>query len=215
VGRAAVALARRVALGALVLLVACSGGSGASWRGTRAAASAFVAAWQRSRLGTWAEVLQFDRRLPDGKHLRYEIRQAQRPPDRLRVGGGTVDARRGDQLLACATGQQEQLVCRDAGAAPDYRVEVDREVAILRDEVLAATPVYAVRARGAGCFDLRLLRTELLVQPYGLRARFCFDAATGAPTRQEVRRKTGVDVQTALVVRGQVTAADLAPPPTA
>ena len=44
--------------------------------------------------------------------------------------------------------------------------------------------------------------------PYGDRARFCFDRATGAPTRREIHRREGTDVQEAVEVRGVVVAAD-------
>jgi hypothetical protein len=42
----------------------------------------------------------------------------------------------------------------------------------------------------------------------------CFDEETGAPTLRDIDRAEGRDIQEATSVSGQVTDADLAPPPT-
>src|SRR5207302_3953300 len=173
--------------------------------------AAYIADWQRSQLGTWKVVLRWDR-TAGGSQLQDEIRIAQRPPDRLSEALGSVDARRGDRRLACAAGADGRLRCRDAGAAPPYAQEVDAGEVVLRQQLLGPQRLYVVTATSAHCYDFRL-RLTYPVPPYGRHARFCFDEETGAPTLRDIDRVEGRDVQEAVSVSGQVTDADLAPPP--
>ena len=175
------------------------------------AGPAYIADWRRSQLDTWKVVLRWQRTV-GGTHLGDQIRIAQRPPDRLSVALGSVDARQGDRLLACAAGQDGRLRCRDAGAAPPYDQEVQTGEAVLRQQLLGSQRLYDVTASSAHCYDFRL-RVAYPAPPYGRRARFCFDEATGAPTLRDVQRPQGRDLQQAVSVSGQVDAADLAPPP--
>jgi hypothetical protein len=84
--------------------------------------------------------------------------------------------------------------------------------AVLRQQLLGPQRLYDVTATAAHCYDLRL-RVTYPAPPYGRRARFCFDADTGAPTLRDIDRAEGRDVQEAVSVSGQVTDADLAAPP--
>jgi hypothetical protein len=75
--------------------------------------------------------------------------------------------------------------------------------------VRGAGALYAVRDEG-NCFRLRL-RLRVLSPPYGERARFCFDPATGAPVRSEIEKREGVDRTVAISVRARPTDDDLDP----
>jgi hypothetical protein len=168
----------------------------------------FVDAWQRSRTGTWAVRLAFTRRTATGGRLDDELRIAQRPPDRLIVGPlGAVAGRMGDRTVNCSTGATGTFRCAADQQALPYVDEVRREVSTLRGYFAGPNPLYAV-SRDGGCFTLRL-RRRYPSPPYGDRARFCFDRATGAPTRREIHRREGTDVQHAVEVRAEVSAADL------
>jgi hypothetical protein len=169
---------------------------------------AFADAWQRSRTGTWFVRMAFTRRTAAGGHLDDEIRIAQRPPDRLTVGPlGAVAGRIGDRTVNCAIGATGVFRCAADQPAPPYPDEVSREVSTLRSYFAGRYPLYSVGHDG-DCFTPRL-RRRFPSPPFGDRARFCFDRATGAPTRREVRRPEGTDVQRAVEVRAEVSAADL------
>jgi hypothetical protein len=151
-------------------------------------------------------------RIVGNNQLQDEIRTAQRPPDRLSVALGSVEARQGDRRLACAAGEDGRLHCRDAGAAPPWDQDVNAGEAVLRQQLLGPQRIYDVTATSAHCYNFRL-RFSYPVPPYGRQARFCFDEDTGALTLRDIDRAEGRDVQEATSVSGQVTDADLAPPP--
>jgi hypothetical protein len=205
----------------LVVGIAATAAVAATWgpTGTRPApahtspdaASAYIADWRRSQLATWKVVLRW-RRQVGGAQLEDDLRIAQRPPDRLSVAPGAVEARQGDRSLACAPGDDGRLRCRDAGAAPPYDQEVAAGEAVLRDQLTGRGRLYDVGSSSPHCYDLRL-RVSYPAPPYGQRARLCLDDATGAPTLREIDRTQGRDVQQAVAVSGRVDDADLAPPP--
>ena len=176
-------------------------------------AAAFARAWRRSLEGTYAVTWRFLRRLRSGEQVAYEVRQAQRPPVRLRVGGGTVSWRDATRARACAVAEDGLPRCRDAAARPFDR-QVANDMALLAPYVRGPRPLYAVRRLDRGCFDLTL-RGDLPAAVYGRRSRFCFDRATGALVRWEVRRADGTDTYEAVEVRARVRDADLEPPPLA
>jgi hypothetical protein len=171
-------------------------------------AARFLAAWTRSRSGTWAVDGRFERVTRAGRRLVADVHMAQRPPDRLVTGLGAVDGRRGDRRLACATDADGELRCREGAVVQPFAAEVAAEVALLRSYVEGVAAFYAVRQDGT-CFVLRLSR-QVLSPPYGERARFCFDRATGAPVRSEIERREARDRTIAVSVR-QPTADDLDP----
>jgi hypothetical protein len=172
---------------------------------------AFSRAWLRSRTGTWVVRLSFTRRTAAGGRLDDEIRIAQRPPDRLIVGPlGAVAGRIGGRTVNCGTGATGVFRCAGREPASPYADEVRREVSTVRSYVAGDAPLYVLRHEG-DCFSLRLSR-RYPSPPYGERARFCFDPATGSPTRREVYRAEGSDVQHAVEVRARVDPADLEVP---
>jgi hypothetical protein len=174
-----------------------------------AAAGEFLAQWQRMRLGTWALEARFSRVTRAGRRLDTDLHMAQRPPDRLVTGLGSIDARRGGTRLACAPDAGGTVHCRDGGPAPPYDAEVARELGYLRRYVEGTGALYAVR-RSGDCYDLRL-RLRIPSPPYGERARFCFDRATDAPVRSEIERAEARDTTVALRVRARPSEADLDP----
>jgi hypothetical protein len=200
-----------VGVAATVAVAATWNSGGTSRPAVSDAAPAYIADWRRSQLGTWRVVLRWQR-TAGANHLEDEVRIAQRPPDRLSIAGGSVEARRGDRQLACAAGDDGRLRCRDAGAAPPYNQEVDGGEAVLRQQLVGPGRLYDVTSTSPHCYDLRL-RVSYPAPPYGRTARFCFDPATGAPTLRDIQRPEGRDLQEVVSVSGQVTDADLAPPP--
>jgi hypothetical protein len=178
----------------------------------RAAARAFLTTWRESRLATWVVEGTYERRTTSGRRVASEVRVAQRPPDRLVVGLGAVQARRDARRLACAPDPDGVLRCADDGRAPPYAAEVEDEVRVLATYVEGDVPLYEVTADDPGCFTLRLV-VELPAPPYGRRARFCFDPVTHAPLLAEIRRTEATDVRRTITVRTTVTDEDLAPPP--
>jgi hypothetical protein len=176
----------------------------------RGAARAFVAAWKRSLEGTWAVDAVFERRIGT-KRITFDVHEARRPPDHLRVAGGTAEGRINGRIVACTTGAEGVVTCRDGGPAPPFADDLAKQLAALSGYFAGSAPLYRADLGDAGCFGLVLRRT-ILAPPYGESARFCFDARTGAPTQVEVRKRGSVDVTRATAVRAEPSAADLTPP---
>ncbi|MEY2478951.1 MAG: hypothetical protein QOG87_4266 [Actinomycetota bacterium] len=174
-----------------------------------AAASRFLAAWERSLRGTWVVDARFVRVTAAGGRLTLEVHTAQRPPDRLSAGQGRVEARLGGRRLGCTAGEDGVLACKEEGGARPYDEEVAEDMRTLATYVRGPGAFYAVGDEG-DCFRLRL-RLRVLSPPYGERARFCFDRATGAPVRSEIEKREGVDRTVAISVRAQPTDDDLDP----
>jgi len=173
--------------------------------------AAFVAAYERSRTGTFVVEQTFTRTAPDGRELSYVRRLVQRPPDdRLLVGGGAAEGRLDGRVVRCSTGPDGTSRCDEGPPARPYADEVAAEVGALRSLVEGREATYDVEAGEPGCWSLRL-RLGVPSPPYGELAGFCFDAETGAPTRLEVRRPEAVDVVEAVEIRATVTDADLRP----
>jgi hypothetical protein len=190
------------------------------------ARDAFLAAWERSRRGTFLVRGTFERRQPNGAVLSTPTELVQRPPDRLvrRFGGvtGTFDGRE----VSCADDRGE-LRCVTAGPGGDegeppvpYDEGVRRELAAFRDWFTPPGPnlrprYRVLRASEPGCFDL-ILAVPGAEAPYGTDARLCFDEATGAPTRSERRFDNGViETDRADSIIARVTDADLGLAPAA
>lgn len=179
------------------------------------AASAFVEAWERARLATFVRSGTFERRRPaTGAVIASEDVLAQRPPRRLHRQLGGTEGRDQDRLVSCAAPIEGQAPppCRlGAATGVTYVDDVAAEVSALRSLVGGSDPVYEVAVAGDRCFDLRQVRAEPRV-PFGVSARFCFDATTGAPTDSRVRYAGGVEEVIVVVdLRAEVTDADLDP----
>jgi hypothetical protein len=203
-----------VGVAATVVIAAVGGRSGdepARPRAESGAARAYIDAWRRSQKGTWSVKLHWVRDTRRGGHLEDVISIAQRPPDRMVVGAGAVEGRRGDRVLACSAGTDGQYRCRAGGAAPAYDDEVARGAAVLEQQLVGPQRLYDVARSGANCYELRL-RVRYPAAPSGARARLCFDEASGAPTLRDIIRAEGGDRQEAVAVTAQVDDADLIPP---
>lgn len=211
---AAVAAVAAVALAAVRLGAGGDGDTGgdadpATARSPEAAAG-FLAAYERSRTATFVVVQRFTRTAAGGGELTSTRRLVQRPPeDRLLVGGGAAEGRVGGRLVSCTTAAGGEADCVDRGPAPGYGADVAAELADLRRLVDGDAAPYAVTEDGDGCFVL-VLAAAFPSPTYGRRARFCFDAGTGAPSLVEIERDEATDRTRTLEVRGTVTDGDLA-----
>lgn len=181
------------------------------------AADRFVRAWERSREATYVAIGTYERRSQvTGASLSSPDAVAQRPPRRLHRQMGGVEGRDDDQLIVCPAppgGQEgEPAPCRlGPHAGPTYVESVQREVEGLRSLTGGPQPLYAVREVRSGCFELVQRRVDPRA-PFGVRASFCFDAATGAVSASSVRHEGGiVEIVTMTSLRAAVTDADLEP----
>lgn len=177
----------------------------------------FVAAWERSRRATYVTIGTFERRSEvTGSAITSEDVVAQRPPRRLHRQLGGIDGRDDDRLLVCPApppGQEDDREpCRfGAPGGRTYEESVQREVEGLHSIVGGPDPLYGVIELGEGCFVLDQRRPDPRA-PFGVAATFCFDAATGAPLRTEVRYEGGIrEIILVEEVREQVSDADLRP----
>lgn len=183
--------------------------------GDGGAVTEFIDAWERARTATFVRFGTFERRSSlTGAEIASEDVLAQDPPRRLHRQLGGVDGRDDDRLITCPAGpggSGEPCQLGDPGG-PTYDESVESEVAGLRSILLGAAPLYAVeRADEAGCFELAQQRVDPRA-PFGRQARFCFDAATGAPTNSRVEYEAGiVEVLAVTEVRAEVAEADLRP----
>lgn len=177
-------------------------------------AEAFVAAYERSRTGTYVVSSTFRRTFPSGTSFTSETTVAQRPPDRVERSLGSVTARVDGRVVLCSTTATGRYRCRQGRSERSYRSIVEREVEALRGYVEGDVPLYSVTADDEGeraCFDLEQVR-PLPAPPYGTTARFCFDDGTGALVMLRVERDEAVDLTEATEVRATVRDRDLTPP---
>jgi hypothetical protein len=179
------------------------------------AAEAFVDAWDRSRTATFLRTGTFERRSEaTGAEIASEDVLVQRPPRRLHRQLGGVSGRDDDRLLVCPApvGDGPPPECRlGTPGGPTYAEDVEAEVEGLRSLLEGPDPVYGVGRGDDGCFALVQRRSEPRA-PFGLEARFCFDAATGAPIDSEVRYVGGiVEVVAVTDLVGEVRSEDLVP----
>jgi hypothetical protein len=193
----------------------------------------FLAAWARSRRGTFRVRSRVERRQPGGATLASPAELAQRPPDRLLRRFDGVSGILGGRPVVCAeaSGVTRCRVPPDdddpeitpglpaADPAGAYEQEVQAELEAFRGWFRPPGPGLRPRYRvvrrpdrADGCFDL-VLAVPGAEAPWGTDARLCFDPATGAPS--EARRRFGngiVETETAERIDPVVTAADLALP---
>ena len=127
------------------------------------------------------------------------------------MGSGAVDARLDGRVLRCGTDPDGQHRCFSGPPARPYDDEVAAEMDRLGSYVSGERPLYRVEAAGAGCFVLELA-LALPSPPYGERATFCFDAATGARTRTVIERPEATDTTEVMSYAAAVTDADFTVP---
>ncbi|MCD9624493.1 hypothetical protein [Rhabdothermincola salaria] len=173
-----------------------------------AAADAFLDASERNLDATYRLEGEFRRTLDEGRALVSGLLVVQRPPDRIqRSLGGTVGVV-GGRTVNCGRSEGADYACAVSGEAEPWEVRRGEQLQALQDYVLGDDPLYAVEEVGNDCFRLerRLSEPEAV---YGRRAELCFDRATGALRRLEVRREGGAtDVLEGLVVTGRVSDGD-------
>lgn len=212
-----------VAVVAFALLLAVVGIEGARQQGridrSIPTADRFIAAWETSRTATFLTSGTFERRSKvTGSRIASEDVLAQRPPQRLHRQLGGIEGRDDDRLLVCPAvpddegGGDVAATCElGEPGGPTYAESVVAEVTGLRTLVGGADPLYTVGLDADGCFALDQTRVEPRA-PFGRRARFCFDAATGAPAASRVEYDGGiVEVLVVTEIRAEVTDADLRP----
>ncbi len=183
----------------------------------RGAAGELVVAWERSLRATFLRSGTFERRSEStGAVISSPDVLAQRPPQRLRRQLGGVDGRDDRRAILCPSAPDGddggRPRCSLTGPTlPSYEDDVETDVAALRTLVQGPSPLYAVRRAGDECFDLAQQRVEPRA-PFGVEARFCFDAETGAPIDSRVRYAGGiVEVVAVSRVTDAVRDADLQP----
>ncbi|MEZ5144430.1 MAG: hypothetical protein R2726_18240 [Acidimicrobiales bacterium] len=204
----AAALAGVVVGGAVVVALVATGVLRLPPRPEGDARDQFVAAYERSRHGTYVVESQFERRMDTGAVLTSAQRLAQRPPDRVVRQFGGIDGVLQGRAVVCSTGPDGSFGCRRGDAPRDFDAEVRQEVDNVRGYVTPPAPIYRVAKEADGCFAL----TQVIVYaspPFGSSARFCFDDATGAPTTVERRLDNATERLEATEVRTTVTDDDL------
>ncbi len=191
------------------------GAGSAGWGGgSTSVAEAFLAAWRAHLMASWSVDEVDERTTTSGATLRFDVHEAQSPPDSVLVGNGTVAARRGAVQLACGPGAPgQQYACRSVPDTMTWEEDVDRQVATLRAEVEGPTAYYTVRQAGAGCWSLVLARPSRAVPVVlGRASTFCLDLATGALRSSEVERVGAVDRVMVVAAHAPASATDLALP---
>jgi hypothetical protein len=173
------------------------------------AAAAFLDAWQRGRFETFVVESRFTRSVEGRSGLASESVLVQDPPTRILRQMGSVTGRVGDREIACTTPPTGGLQCLPGRRLPSYDREALDELAVLRRYVQGpGRLLYFVDRPDDGCFRLRLA-VEMPDPPLGETARYCFDDATGAPTRSEIIRRQGRDLTEAVSIRTEITEDDL------
>jgi hypothetical protein len=161
------------------------------------ASADFVAAWERSRRGTFVVQSDFRRTLADGRTLYSVTELVQRPPDRITRQFGGIDGAVNGHPVVCSTDQNGAFRCFEGTqTVPRFDDQLQSEVDNLRSYFAAprpaAPPLYRViHAPDDGCFELFEQRAYPNA-PYGRYARFCFDADTGAQRSFERRLEANV-----------------------
>jgi hypothetical protein len=178
------------------------------------ASDEFLDAWARSRDATYAAETLFTRSRAGGASLRFAGVRVQRPPDELVVTFSDSELRRDDEVFRCVGGADEaDFRCFGPTPGPTHDARVRAELDALVSYFAGDQSLYAVTAGADGCFALEQARTHP-VPPYGRRARFCFDPATGALRDVELRFDNGVIERTEVTsIDPVVTDEDLRLPP--
>lgn len=173
------------------------------------AADELVAAYARSRAGTFVVEAEFRRTMADGRQLESAALVVQRPPDELRAQLGSASGRVGNRSLNCTALPDDELSCAPSGEVAPWDEMVGAEVANLQSYFVGDVPLYRAERLDPGCFGITQV-AAIPDAPYGRRTTFCFDPATGALRRLELRREGGsVDLLRAVAIRPEVTDADL------
>jgi len=178
------------------------------------AVDGFLAAWRAHLMASWS-VDEIDQRTTaKGAVVRFEVHQAQNPPDSIEIGNGTVSARRGATEVACGPAPSGTgLTCRSAPSPLTWSQSVDRQLALLRTDLSGPAPYYRVTGTPDGCWSLTLaVPPSAAPVAIGLGSTYCLDPATLALRSSRVQRAGAVDVVSVTDAHAPATAADLALP---
>jgi hypothetical protein len=171
------------------------------------ATAAFLAAFRRSLLGTYAVDATYTRHKDGVGTLSSEAQRVQSPPNHLTREFGGLTGAIGGYVIGCSTGPNGQYLCSPTKAKEDYATFVADAMANLRSYFHRPGPLYAVVASGSHCFDLTQVG-RMATAPYGTFAHMCFDPATGAMSYLRQNLEDATDTFAAVHIRGQVTASD-------
>jgi hypothetical protein len=180
----------------------------------------FLADFEASLTGTFVVDSVFERRRGEELLANSEQTVVRRGADHLTFRQGSVAGQLDSRVVTCE-GAGDEVSCLAGENEVDVEAEIAEQVATVRDYVDGPELVYGVSAidpqeitRLGGetdrCYTLELLR-QLRLPPYGTYARFCFDAATAAPTLLRIERPEAIDQTAATAVRTTVTDEDLDP----
>ncbi|HUW02043.1 MAG TPA: hypothetical protein VMW08_06820 [Acidimicrobiales bacterium] len=174
------------------------------------ASTSFLQHWERYRGATYAAQTVFTRERTGGSSLRAEGLRVQRPPDELIVSLSDAELRTDEGVTRCVGGvDAEDTRCFGPTTGVPYEERVRAELDALASYFVGPEPLYEVTEREDGCFALDQVR-PLPIAPYGRRATFCFDDATGALMRVEIVFDNGVIERTEVTsIDPQVTDEDL------
>ncbi len=174
-----------------------------------ATVASFLTAWERFRLGVFVITSEFTRTLDDGSVLTAPRGLAQSPPVRVTSEFANASTSYVDGEVACTTDELGFFSCLEAGLDMEaYRAELQAEQIVLASYLSDSPPLYVIDQLDDGCFEF-LIAQVMALPPYGSRALFCFDDATGALERQLVVRESATDEVRAIEIRTDVTAEDL------
>lgn len=169
---------------------------------------AFMRAWTKFRTGTFVAELRVERTVAGlTDPLVSEGLIVQAPPARIVNGWGGQVTTVGDKEQSCALGEEDQAKCGTVATKESYTNEVALELSTFSQYFSGREPLYKVDRSSDDCFELTLFRSRGL-PPYGDRAQFCFDSATGAFTVFETASAAGRDRVTATRISATVTPDD-------
>jgi len=159
----------------------------------------------------WFVASNFARRLSDGRVLRDDVSELNRPPDtHLNAALGSLTGTLRGKAVDCSTVGGKPACSPDAIAdAPDVGAAAIRTVT---DPRLRWYTVHRIGARTVLGRESRCFRVAATPRAgrldFGLRTDLCF-VADGVPVRKVVVRKSGTDTTTATSIRDTVTDADI------
>jgi hypothetical protein len=176
-----------------------------------AATRALIHQLEAGATHTWFVQSAFVRRLRDGRTLRDQVSELNRPPDtHLNAALGSLTGTLRGKAVDCSTAAGKPTCAADAtvtpsnaGATAIRRVTDPR----LRWYTVHRAGTREVLGRPAECF--RVAATPRAGRlDFGLRTDLCF-VAGGVPVRKVEVRKSGTDTTTATTIREAVTDADV------
>jgi len=143
----------------------------------------FMAAYSRSRTSTYRMESSFKREMRTGAVLESAREVTQRMPDRLVRQFGGLTGQLDGRLVGCTSKPDGEYSCQQGDkAGQSLGAELEEELTNLRSYFVGPRPLYRVTRSGDGCYHLKQ-DYPLPDPPFGTKAEFCFDEATGAVRR--------------------------------